>query len=62
MIVVDNVAGNSVHGFKCLTVFGAGDLDGGVDPFFQVLEGTIAFCLRHLNVGYSFVSKPLMSS
>ena len=30
MIVVDNVAGNSVHGFKCLAVFGAGDLDGGV--------------------------------
>jgi hypothetical protein len=55
MIVADDVVGNSVHGFKCSTVFGAGDLEGGVNPFFRVTEGTIAFGSRHSNVRYSFV-------
>ena len=55
MIVADDVVGNSVRGFKCPAMFGAEDLDGGVDPFFQVIEGMIAFCLRHSNVRYSFV-------
>ncbi len=55
MIVADDVVGNSARGFKCSPVFGAGDLDGGVDPFFQVTEGTIAFGSRHSNVRYSFV-------
>ena len=55
MIVADDVVGNLVRGFKFSAVFGAGNLDGDVDPFFQVLEGTIAFCLRHSNVRYSFV-------
>ncbi len=55
MIVADDVVGNSVHGFKCPAMLGAGNVDGGVNPFFRVLEGTIAFCLRHSNVRYSFV-------
>jgi hypothetical protein len=50
VIVADDVVGNSVRGFKCPAVFGAGNLDGSLDPFFQVLEGTIAFCLRHSNI------------
>ena len=53
MIVADDVVCNLVRGFKCPAVFGAGDLDGGVDPFFRVLEGTIAFGSRHSNVRYS---------
>ena len=55
VIVVDDVVGNVVCWFKCSAVFGVGNLDGGVNPFFCVLEGTIAFCLRHSNVQYSFV-------
>ena len=55
MIVADDVVGNLVRGFECSAMFGAGDLDGGVDPFFRVTEGTIAFGLRHSNVQYSFV-------
>ncbi len=55
MIVADDVVGNLVCGFECPAVFGAGDLDGGVEQFFQVIEETITFCLRHSNVRYSFV-------
>ena len=55
VIVVDDVVGNVVCWFKCSAVFGVGNLDGSVNPFFCVLEGRIAFCLRHSNVRYSFV-------
>ena len=56
MHAILTVVGNSVRRFEHPPiVFGAGDLDGGVDSFFLVKEGTIAFGLRHLNGEYSFV-------
>ena len=50
VVVADDVVRDAICRFKCATLFRAGDLDGGVDPFFQVEEGMIAFCLWNSNV------------
>ena len=55
MVISDDVVGDSVGGFECSPVFGAGDFDGGVKSFFLVAEGRIAFGTRNSNVGYSMI-------
>ncbi len=55
MVIADDVVGDTVGGLKCATVYGAGDLDGGVKPFFRVVEGSIAFGSRNSNIGYSMI-------
>jgi hypothetical protein len=34
VVIAGDVVGDTVGGFKCATMFGAGDLDGSVEPFF----------------------------